>query len=954
MPGPDMPKQPQQDAALSSAALARAESLLRAGKLALAEAAFRELVAQVPELAAAHGGLGRTLRGQGAYDKAFAVFRHAVALEGGRGPLLTDLGLELLRAGLTDEAEAAFAGRLRERPADGPALAAMARLVRVRQGDAAALSYLRQAPACTWPGLQVLTADLLHEAGQSSEAAAICKQVLSKAPAHGPSLWLLGRCLLAMDQPEDAAAAFVAAAKAAPRDTVPALAAVDGLAQAGCARLALALCRVVLATHPDLPGALRRQSELARADTDQVKPLLAEARKLHLAGRTDEAQRACGRALAQDPDNLLALRMMARIERKLGLLPAAERRLRHALSLAPADALVRDDLVATLRAQQQLSEALDLCAGFGDDAQAQQLRVLQVVPILIALDRLDEARAETDRFLGEQPQDAAVRLIAADIAFAARDTKEAAVHLAAILKDDPAHRRALNQTARLLVMLRRPTDAVPIYRRLVADRPDDGAALAQYVRLLRTTGRAAEAQAVLDDWAARAPLDPQLLLATLANLSAHRFLPQALELAQHALQRQPDAPGARRFAVSLAIQLGLPLDGLLRPEIDGHPDDGLLAQAAMEHFDLATARQHALRRIAQGVDPLLLHQMLAVGAVLSGDIEEARRRIKAMRASATETAALHRSGGRLIGEIVYEAELEPPAAVALAALPGPEAAVARAHAALQVVRAFPRLTAPAAVAAVSLHRAGLLQPDERPGNPSQIPAKIYQFWQDREMPSDVAQMSASWAIQNPGFAHEVFDDRRARAYLAEGPDPAVLRAYRRAEHPAKRADLLRLAILWRDGGIYADADDRCLKPIAPLLAEPARLVLALEHLGTTGNNFMAAAPGHPVIGAALAEAVEAIEGGAMESLWLSTGPGLLTRAAMRWLAEAAPEAFQSRCAEFNLLPASLLRRYVGICCAANYKSTDRHWSFAQENANSETLAILSKVLDPQQEASAVS
>ena len=57
-----------------------------------------------------------------------------------------------------------------------------------------------------------------------------------------------------------------------------------------------------------------------------------------------------------------------------------------------------------------------------------------------------------------------------------------------------------------------------------------------------------------------------------------------------------------------------------------------------------------------------------------------------------------------------------------------------------------------------------------------------------------------------------------------------------------------------------------------------------EDFGTLGNNVIGAAPQHPVIGRALDLAVAAVGRGDRDILWLSTGPGLLTRAFAQTLA----------------------------------------------------------------------
>jgi mannosyltransferase OCH1-like enzyme len=150
-------------------------------------------------------------------------------------------------------------------------------------------------------------------------------------------------------------------------------------------------------------------------------------------------------------------------------------------------------------------------------------------------------------------------------------------------------------------------------------------------------------------------------------------------------------------------------------------------------------------------------------------------------------------------------------------------------------------------------------------------------------------------------------------------------AYRVARHTAMKADIFRLALLFYEGGVYLDADDFCNMAIEDLLKGGAELVLHQEDVGSIGNNFIAARPLHPIIGAALAEASRATLAGAAESVWLVTGPGLLTRV----LASAIALESELRAPSgVHVLPQSVFRQGILPGRRAAYKTTRRHWSRA--------------------------
>ena len=162
----------------------------------------------------------------------------------------------------------------------------------------------------------------------------------------------------------------------------------------------------------------------------------------------------------------------------------------------------------------------------------------------------------------------------------------------------------------------------------------------------------------------------------------------------------------------------------------------------------------------------------------------------------------------------------------------------------------------------------------------------------------------------------------ARRYLAALDRPGPLKAYRQARHVAVRADIFRLALLLAEGGVYLDPDDRCAAPIETLLPVGADAVFYQERIGSIGNNFLAAAPGHPLIGAALDEAVRAVLEGAAETAWLATGPGMLSRVVAAAIARDPSLHLPSG---VYVVPLNVFCKTIRPGRRVSYKIGPRHW-----------------------------
>lgn len=189
--------------------------------------------------------------------------------------------------------------------------------------------------------------------------------------------------------------------------------------------------------------------------------------------------------------------------------------------------------------------------------------------------------------------------------------------------------------------------------------------------------------------------------------------------------------------------------------------------------------------------------------------------------------------------------------------------------------------------------------------PPVIPRVVHQSWRDAAVPDALAGWRSSWQEQNPGWELRLWTDEDNRELIRR--DYAwFLPIYDGYAEPIMRADAARCFVLHRHGGVYADIDCACLRPLEPLLAG-RQIVLGLEpeshreqHFpGRDGlrplvsNACMASVPGHPFWEHVAREFVHFHRSpGPLDA----TGPFLLTRACLGW----------PRRDEIALVPPSLL------------------------------------------------
>ena len=208
-----------------------------------------------------------------------------------------------------------------------------------------------------------------------------------------------------------------------------------------------------------------------------------------------------------------------------------------------------------------------------------------------------------------------------------------------------------------------------------------------------------------------------------------------------------------------------------------------------------------------------------------------------------------------------------------------------------------------------------------PDGPAHIPRHVVQYWNTPMPPEEVTNLMQSWQVD--GIAHTLYDRLGALAFLRTHFGEKHVRAFVLANSVTEECDFLRLCLLYKFGGVYADADDRLIKPLDGLLAQGAGMIVMREMMGALSNNIICARAGHPVLKIAIALAGQSLLRRESDSTWTKTGPGLLSRAVAIYLHDT-PEEESRR--DLTIISSETLNRFVQPHVRLSYKSTSGYWN----------------------------
>ncbi|HEV2929906.1 MAG TPA: glycosyltransferase [Propionibacteriaceae bacterium] len=128
-----------------------------------------------------------------------------------------------------------------------------------------------------------------------------------------------------------------------------------------------------------------------------------------------------------------------------------------------------------------------------------------------------------------------------------------------------------------------------------------------------------------------------------------------------------------------------------------------------------------------------------------------------------------------------------------------------------------------------------------------IPAVVHRVWAGEDpIPYRFRAHADTWLKHHPGWEHRLWTPAELDCLDMVNRD-----LYDKAEQEAPtdwlrwRADIARLEILHRHGGVYVDTDAECLKPLDPLRRYAAFVPRSPNDPSLVTNAVMGAEPGHP-------------------------------------------------------------------------------------------------------------
>jgi tetratricopeptide (TPR) repeat protein len=964
-----------------------AANLLRdLGRPAEAIAVLRELTAREPANAAQLVTLARLLKQTGQLQEALVRLRAVVHSKDTNVNLQVEFGYWLLEAGQLDDSRSVLELALREAPDNTSAMNALAYVFqKAKQLDLAAETFRRliQLQPENVGCLQAL-GWIAWEKGEWATALAFFGEVQRRDPNNLPSKLQVGRTLLKLGQIESSLRHFgqilldhphfqgahlelgrALRSIGRPEEALQAFEAASAL-DATASEAAVEAGNVLLHLQRPVDAERQFQSALARRQ-DDGHALVGLSRAMGELGRFHEAESTLRQVLRMQPHNTEALIALGHILLDQYRLDEGEALAKSLLELHPTHATGMTSLGNICRRRGDRNAALEAFRRAAATDPLSLDRKLDVAIELRELGSIEQATTILDDILANTPDEPKAllqlgyifrkgnrRREALDVFTAlsahqprnAQAMVEIAIEerslghplrarkwLARALDIETDNLSALLQLAEIAMLGDDPNRAAELYQRASSTHPDKVWGPLGSVRALFEAGQRDRAFKIIEDSRARFGHLPEIVSLEIDLLCHLRNWRAALCI----IERQPAAyktfwiwyHEARisivtgdlvRAASVLATTPWSSTTDQSRIEILR----GLLAEA---QFNYADAIQAYRRSIALAPGDAWPHFELARAAMLALDVDNARQALVAYANLARPSLLLKGQAinpsqnhvGQLLDEFLLDGE-----ALAALKLVRQDSSESQLNGLRNLIFKYPDYTPAAILTLITLRQAGDFNriAQVSPTRLSPIPSQIVQFW-DRSPPEDILELMASWQRFNPGYSWTCYNDEQAQTFLKDEFGDEVVQAYCRAHVPAQKADLFRLAHLTARGGVYVDADDRCLTPISDFIDPQTTLVVYQENYGSIGNNFIAASPEHPVIVRALQMAVAALNRGDSDLVWLSTGPGLLTRAfALEW----ANQRLGSLLRRTQVMNLGEMQSVVGIHCPVRYKSTALHWS----------------------------
>ncbi|MFV1874439.1 glycosyltransferase [Nioella sp.] len=414
-------------------------------------------------------------------------------------------------------------------------------------------------------------------------------------------------------------------------------------------------------------------------------------------------------------------------------------------------------------------------------------------------------------------------------------------------------------------------------------------------------------------------------------------IPDAIAATKKALEYKPTLPALHKSLADLHIEIGEFAEArriladmpVTSPSDEASRHLSLFDAARLEgRFDVALFHAETAHMI-QPEDVGALRKLTEIQMVLGNlsvaiDAHKKATRLRSLRNTSGEESQKLRNSkqGQLLNEYLLLADRNLLSNCSTTVDPATSARLFR-----QRLEEWPANTPYALCVLAALNRLGAVSATpprlkHTPEASDRIPHLLTQFWDTAEPPEQVKWVLEENRRLNPDYSLQLFNESDALHFMRERGEQEAARAFRLAPHTAAKADIFRLVVLWHEGGVYLDTDDRCLRALSDLIDHNMRFIGYQEYFQSIGNNFIAVRPRDPIIRAALEDATTAFGSTRGESLWLASGPGPMTRSLA--LHGTNPDGtFQDG---IWIMPTGKLKRCIAPHVALNYKTSNLHWT----------------------------
>ena len=129
-----------------------------------------------------------------------------------------------------------------------------------------------------------------------------------------------------------------------------------------------------------------------------------------------------------------------------------------------------------------------------------------------------------------------------------------------------------------------------------------------------------------------------------------------------------------------------------------------------------------------------------------------------------------------------------------------------------------------------------------------IPNILWQTYKTDSIPNQAKPLIKSWLDKNPNLQWYFMDDTKCQQFIQDHFNQEFYNMYISLPFGVMKADVWRVAVVYVYGGIYADTDCECIKPISEWLNFDDRLIVGEEmDNGDLYNCIFAAEPNHPAL-----------------------------------------------------------------------------------------------------------